>query len=195
MGHRHSKRRLSPRAASCFHGSGPPPSSWMGGSIPPHDVSQQGARYRRPLPPPRLFLLLLLLLLLCSAAAHVKARGRGGTAPQRIGQKPGHGSMGWSSCPAVTRPSGFVCVRAALLSDLCSIAARLYIESGSETARRCRLLKRVGRHLPCPCPALPLLRAGHPCKPAALLLTHTLSVYSPSLLIWSSNRTPDGLVA
>lgn len=64
---------------------------------------------------------------------------------------------------------------------LCSIDVRLYIESGSETARRCRLLKRVGRHFTLPCPALPLLQASNPCDLQLYLLSLSLSILSFSL--------------
>lgn len=121
-----------------------------------------------PLPPPPppllLLLLLLLLILLCSSAAHVKTRGRGGTGLQRIGQN--GGLEAWVG-PVCRDTLSTACESVALL---CSIDARLYIESGSETARRCRLLKRVGRHLPCP--ALPC----HCCKQATLAALLSLSL-------------------
>lgn len=133
-----------------------------------------------PLPPPSLLMFLLrLLLLLCSSAAHVKTRGRGGTAPHRIGQS--GGLEAWVG-PVCRDTLSSACESVALL---CSIDARLYIESGSETARRCRLLKRVGRHLPCP--ALPC----HCCKQATLAtcsFAFSLSITLPLPLLLYGHR-------
>lgn len=132
---------------------------------------------------------LLLLHAVLPCRTHVKARwkGRHGTAADWAeGGRGKHGSVLYAVTSSLPRVR--VCV-----ALLCSLLLSVFIS---------RAAQRLHVDVVClsewdvilPCPALPcrLLRASYPCN-LQLRFLSLVSTLSLSLIIWSSNRTPDGL--
>lgn len=157
----------------------------LDGSIPPHDVSQQGpaavaATASATAPAPA------AAVLFCRTCQD-PWEGRHGTAADWAEQGGGkHGSVLYAVTRSLARVRVWPCSALLMPVFISRAAQRLHVDVVCLSE-----WDVIYPALPCPAVAA----SKPPLQPAALL---SLSLYSPSpspIIIWSSNRTPDGLVA